>query len=436
MPKRYHGGLWLNLNKKPAADRPIDELSAPARVVVPLLQHKGEPAQLCVKKGDHVLLGQPVGTGGRDVSCSVHSPVSGIVVDITEISHPLAGTSTAVVLQNDGEDTPYESIPQRRDAAKMTPEDIVARIRTVAVTAVSSGFPLWWKIGEIARKGVKTLVINAVESEPYLCNAQKLMEEDPEEVASGFLAIMKAAGCKRGVLAVGDDTGSECDDVIKAASLLGFGIKLLRMPPKYPSGYEKFLCRAVTGERLPEGALPEDVGVSFVYAEDCYNVYRGFRQGMPQITRIVTVAGSAVANPQVFEIRIGTSIHEVLERCGLSFEPERVVLGSSMSGVAVDDLNIPITKNTGALLALRAAGRRQPSRCISCGKCVRVCPQRLFPNFIALNAVNADWKACSALHIESCIECGSCSYICPGRMPIVELIKNLKKAQLAEKRGA
>jgi electron transport complex protein RnfC len=50
------------------------------------------------------------------------------------------------------------------------------------------------------------------------------------------------------------------------------------------------------------------------------------------------------------------------------------------------------------------------------------------PNYIAMRAVLADIEACAALHIENCIECGSCAYICPGRMPIVELIKNIKKA--------
>lgn len=434
MPKRYHGGLWLSLDKKPAVDRPIDELSAPARVVIPLLQHRGEPAALCVHEGDRVLLGQPVGTGAGDSSCSVHSSVSGTVTDIAELVHPLAGSSQAVVIQSDGEDTPYEYAPARRDAFKMEPDEIIARIRTVAV-ASTRGLepPLWRRLSDMAQKRVRTLVVNAVESEPYICGAQKRIEEEPERIASGLFAMVRAAGCKNAVLAVSDDYGEEPEDVVKAASLRDFAVKLVRVPSKYPSGFDEYLLHFLTGRSLA-GPPSFDTGeYGFVSAEDCFLVARAIELGSPQTSCIVTVSGNAVANPQVFEIRLGTSVRDVLERCGLSFEPERVVLGSAMRGTAIDDLHTPVTKPVNAILALRPSSRRrQPSLCINCGKCARVCPRGLYPHLIALSALNADWDACSQLHIEDCIECGSCSYICPGRMPVVELIKNLKKAHAAE----
>ncbi|MDR3644026.1 MAG: RnfABCDGE type electron transport complex subunit C [Clostridia bacterium] len=434
MSKRYHGGIWLGLNKRPAIDRPVDELSAPARVVIPLLQHRGESAALCVKKGDRVQMGQPLGTDVKGISCAAHSSVSGAVYDITEIDHPIIGKSVAVVVQNDGNDAPFGYVPPERDAAKMSPDEIISRIKRVSIaSACGPDYPLWARLRRMADFHIRTLVLNAVETEPYICNAQKLIEEDPEQIASGFYAMMKATGCVDALLAVSDDYGTETDDIRKAASLMGYELRLLRVPQKYPSGHEKFLFRVMTGEALRDGISPEEMETGFVYAEDCLGVYRAIRNGTPQITKVVTVAGSAVGNPQVFEIRIGTSIHDVLERCSLSFEPERVVLGSAMRGTAVDDLHTPVIKPVYALLALKSDGkRRQPARCINCGKCSKVCPQGLFPNFIALNAVNADFGACHELHIENCIECGSCSYICPGRMPIVELIKNMKKARVEE----
>ena len=60
----------------------IVDLPAPPRVTIPLSQHIGAPAELCVQKGDRVKIGQVLGEAGGFVSAPVHSSVSGTVVHI------------------------------------------------------------------------------------------------------------------------------------------------------------------------------------------------------------------------------------------------------------------------------------------------------------------------------------------------------------------
>jgi Na+-translocating ferredoxin:NAD+ oxidoreductase subunit C len=282
----------------------------------------------------------------------------------------------------------------------------------------------------MAENKAKTVVINAVETEPYICTSQKIIAENPDDVAQGLLLVMKCAGAKNAVLAISDDVPHDIvRGMAESARLAGIMLTVAHIPQKYPYGNERYLLNEIFSHELAQE--PEKPHVDFVLAQDCVNVRRAVLDGLPQLTRIITVAGDAVENPQNVEVRIGTTVRDVLEYCGLSFDPDRVVLGSAMRGVAVTSLTTPITKPVGAVLALKASrGGLGKSICINCGKCVGVCPQGLMPNYIAMRAVKADFDALRELHISDCIECGSCAYICPGRMPIVELIKNIKKAAL------
>lgn len=432
--KKLRGGMWLELAKSPAVARPVIEMKAPSKIYLPLRQFKGVLPTLNVSEGSHVFMGQPVAVSAEDNSCSIHSPISGVVSEIKDYDHPLGGRSKMIIIENDGRDMPFEKTLSNKRSPKGN-AIIEAVKKSGAVSA--SGFepPLWVKLHVMAQKKVKTIVINAVETEPYICSSQKILDESPDSAAQGLSLIMECTGAKTAVLAVSDDIPSEVIDGMKeSAHLEGIKLKVAHIPQKYPLGNETYLMRELFRREIENasdksGDKPEDLHVGFVCAEDCVNAASAVLYGQPQLTRIITVAGDAVENPHNLSIRIGTTVRDVLEHCGLSFDPDRVVLGSAMRGAAVTDLNTPITKSVTAVLALKVArGGFIKSQCINCGKCAKVCPEGLLPNYIAMRAVKADFDALRELHINECIECGLCAYVCPGRMPIVELIKNIKKA--------
>lgn len=426
MVKGFHGGVWLELMKKPACDRPVEVLPAPKMIRLPLAQHAGEPSRPLVGVGEHVLLGQPVAEAGEGASCGLHSPVSGTVKAVGEYHPPEGGACGLLQIENDGEDRVLGDT-REQDTDALSKDRILSIVRNAAIVSVDgSAAPLWYRLSQFTARQVRTLVVNAVETEPYLCASQKLIGENPDDVAKGLQLALRCTGAKEAVLAVSDDIDPETvGDMVKCAHLQGVELKLERVYQKYPSGNEKYLRRMLFGDRAGE-----DCG--FLYAEECVNISRAAQFGFPQITKVVTVAGGAVGNPQNVEARVGTPVRALLDHCGLIYDPEQVVIGGAMRGTAVTDLNIAVTKTTSGVLALMTerSGVRHPM-CINCGKCVRVCPERLMPNYIAMKAVLADFDACEALHIDSCIECGACAYICPGHMPIVELIKNIKKAARA-----
>jgi Na+-translocating ferredoxin:NAD+ oxidoreductase subunit C len=439
MLRRPRGGLWLELKKSPTSERPIEVLKAPSKLYLPLRQFQGALPSACVGVGDHVYMGQTIADAAGGISCALHSPVSGVVESIGDYDHPVGGKSHMFVISNDRLDTPYKKAAAKANPAALKSDGIVRAVKNSgAVSLDDRGTPLWVKLKDMAENNIKAVVINAVETEPYICSSQKIIDENPDIVAKGLALAMKCAGTDRALLAISDDVPHEIvHGMEESARLSGIKLTVAHIPQKYPYGNERYLLRQLFPREIEKAGAgnetdaPEQLCAGFVSAQDCLNICRAVLDGEPQTTTIITVAGDAVENPQNLEVRVGSTVHDVLEYCGLSFDPDRVVLGSAMRGVAVTSLMTPITKSAGAVLALKAVrGGLGKSICINCGKCVGVCPQGLMPNYIAMRAVKADFEALRGLHINDCIECGSCAYICPGRMPIVELIKNIKKAAL------
>ena len=96
----------------------------------------------------------------------------------------------------------------------------------------------------------------------------------------------------------------------------------------------------------------------------------------------VTVDGSAVQNPQNVIVPIGTKIREVMEFCGgYKEEPQKLIMGGPMMGVAVTTDELPVLKQNNGLLAFGAEEARllELTDCIRCGRCVAACPMNLCP---------------------------------------------------------
>jgi electron transport complex protein RnfC len=120
------------------------------------------------------------------------------------------------------------------------------------------------------------------------------------------------------------------------------------------------------------------------------------------------------------KIRIGTRIQEVIEQCGGFIEPpEKIVMGSPLSGREIMYLDEPIDKSCYAIVAMaksQAASVKQQN-CINCGECRAVCPIGLDPQII--------YKRIRTHEIESagttgCHGCGCCKIVCPSALPLLE----------------
>ena len=105
-------------------------------------------------------------------------------------------------------------------------------------------------------------------------------------------------------------------------------------------------------------------------------------------------------------------------------------------GVGVPDAELPVMKNTNAILALTEKESRLPktTACIRCGSCTNTCPFGLAPASIAAAFKKRDAERLEALSVNTCMECGCCSFVCPANRPLVQTNK-LAKAFLREEKA-
>ena len=69
--------------------------------------------------------------------------------------------------------------------------------------------------------------------------------------------------------------------------------------------------------------------------------------------------------------------------------------------------------------------KEEVNNCMGCGRCIKVCPQKLCPVFIMKNLNNID--KLKDFHLELCVECGLCSYICPSKLGLRDAVIMAKK---------
>ena len=422
MKSLFFGGIHPKYNKEMSTKVTAFQTVNPKQVVIPLLQHIGAPCTPLVKVGDRVLRGQKIGDG-QGLCVPVHASVSGTVIAIEPRPHTSGRLVEAVVIENDfRDDTVPPVIPE-------TPDEILHAIREAGIVGMGgAAFP--GNVKALSAMGnVDTLIANACECEPYITADDSLLRTDPEQVLNGMRILGDLLHAKRIVLAVEDN---KKEAIAKVSVLLKNDpeITLAVLPTRYPQGAEKQLIQSITGRQVPGGQLPVSVGCAVFNVSTFAAIHRAVEQGIPLTERIVTISGEAIAEPQNFIVRIGTTFHDLIEVAGgLNDKTERVISGGPMMGFAQSDLNVPVIKATNSILCLLKDknGAAENPVCLRCGKCVGVCPMRLQPLYM-YRFVNAErLDELKRLNLMDCIECGSCAFTCPGKLPLVEVFRKGKR---------
>lgn len=406
-------------HKELTSDKEVKILPGGKEVAI-ALQRGNATVECLVEVGQKVKIGDMIGRQNDFFYVPFFASVSGRVKAIEKRLGINLKPTDYVVIENDGLDT-FAELP-KLDADKASKDEIVAFLKEKGIIGCGgAGFPTYFKY---QTEACKTLIINAVECEPYITADALSVETWPEDFAYGLRALFKASGAEKCYVAVKENKYKLIPFLLKAIEGIE-NCELIKVKDFYPMGWERTLIYEILKKRYER--LPIEIGVILSNATTVIMAAKAMKTGLPIYQKIVTVSGDAVKQPQNVLLRVGTSFVEVVEACGgFTAEKVRMMAGGPMMGFTVNKENITIAPATNAVTVLRDNPQDEWA-CLRCGRCIEHCPAGLMPVNImeAVKSNNADRMI--LLHPMDCIECGLCTYVCPSKISVTDQVRKAKR---------
>ena len=452
-----HGGVHPPFHKDESTSLPIKKASIPPQLIVSLHQHTGAPAEPVVKVGDSVAKGQIIATAvHKRISANIHAPTSGIVSAIEEriLPHPSHLADQCIIIDSDGKEN-WVSDEQKGklvalpDYQSIDQDTLLERIQQAGIVGLGGAvFPTAVKMAGAKQNSIDTFIINAAECEPYITCDDMLMRERSADIVTGIRIIqhmIKPAKCLIGI----EDNKPQAIEAMRLASKDDADIEVVSVPTIYPSGDIKQLTKILTGIEIPAGTRSVNTGILGQNVGTVYSIYQAVVEGIPAISRITTVTGNGVIQPQNLDALIGTPFSWLAKQAGgYTKMADHLIMGGPMMGFAINDDSVPMVKATNCALFISSTQLReansafsnQPTMpCIRCGKCMDACPVNLLPQQLYWHIRAKDFDKAQTHHLKDCIECGCCSYVCPSHIPLVDYYRfaktEIREQQQAQKKA-
>ena len=426
------GGLRLSAHKAESTAIGIQSPPLPERLVLPIEQHVGGPAQPLVGVGEHVLKGQLLAEPSGPLGAPVHASSSGRIAAIEP--RPVSGRhgepGPCIVIECDGEDRAVDSWGQPLPYSGMPGDALLRKILGGGIVGLGGAvYPTAQKLMQAATCDLEYLVLNGAECEPWISCDDMLMREHAEAVVGGARILLHALELDRGYIVVESDKPEAIRQL--AAALTDAAedrLVLKEIPTIYPSGGEDQLVQLVIDREVPSGGLPTDVGCLVQNVGTAAAIHDWLQNGEPLVSRITTITGDGIAKPMNLRARIGTPIAELAKFAG-GYTPgaRHLVIGGAMTGRSISTDEVPVVKATNCVLVMSgipAAGAELP--CIRCGDCAAACPVRLQPQQLLWYTRADDERQLRNLGLTDCIECGCCDLVCPSHIPLTRTFRSAK----------
>jgi electron transport complex protein RnfC len=407
LPPTYREATW---------DKPVSRVGEPERVIIPLQDSPGASHQVAVKEGEEVTAGQKLGAMGEAPAClSVHASISGTVEQIAPLTHPLGFQALSVSIASNGKNGACESSPLNAGDQAGNGQKVLERLQGM-------GIPLNYGHLMASASGVSCFIINATEFEPFLTSRHLLLKEHGNEVAAGLKVLMEACSVKRAVVVV-ENTHTSLVEPLKKTGQETANITVKGVAQPYPDTAPWLL-----GEKYAKAqGQVMSVDLSSLFA-----INKAWVSGLPFTEQLVTIAGSAIRDPQNAWVKTGTPLSSIITHAGGDLSRVgRVSLGGPLMGIPQHTLDAPLIKKAKGVFAAvaflfdehRESRFYKQATCVKCAKCVDVCPASLVPATISDFVNNKLLDDAQEWGLFHCVECGLCEYSCPSRIPLLAIMK-------------
>ena len=410
--------------KDPVAPKTDQSVTAflPGLSVIPLVQHTGAKAFPIVAVGDVVKEGALIGRGQGPGSANIHATVPGRV--IKAVSWKMGDEVVdALVIRMEGA---FEKLGKKQEFFSWennAPFELQRLIAEYGIVEMEgSGRPIAEMLASLnPTRETSTLVVRCVFDDPWLRADYVLCHERFQAVLDGSIIAARAGRINRIVFAVSQPEEHIGSMFLSQAARYTIPASLVLVGSQYPQRnrreLEIVLQMYEKRESVSLGSLLI-LGPSTLAA-----IHDAVRLHKPILDRYIAVGGSAVKEPRVLKVRIGTRIGEIFAECGgFVDKPRHIGIGSPLLGRPVANLDEPVIKSTYGVFAMQnmQGSSANGQRCINCGECRRVCPVGLDPEELYKRSQLQDNR--EQTRAGECHGCGCCEVVCPSQLPLSSTI--------------
>lgn len=415
-------GLKIPKCKSESITANIIKYDNPKFVYIPLISQNDTNITVLVKQGDYVCKGDVIARRRGHFKVPIHASVSGTVVAFEEKLYISGKEVKCAVIENDFKERISEEIEVPKQINNISKKEFINKIRDCGIVGLGGGgFPTYVKYDTDTK--INTLIVNALECEPYITADYMLIKEKCEEILEAIDAVLDINDIPEAIIAV-NKKNTDVINIFNTFIGTYLKIKLITVPNIYPMGWERVLIKQIKG--VTYNKLPIEKGIIVNNVSTMYAIYEALKYNKPVIERVMTITGDSIHTPQNVLVKIGTPIKDVINLIG-GYNDEQtnsLIAGGPMMGVTVPNDSLITSSNLLGVLVTTKTDARQSIECLRCGKCIEVCPAKLSPVLI-MDQLH-DKERLKELRPERCIECGLCSYICPSKINVREFVIRAK----------
>lgn len=410
-------------------EKPVS-LFCEKEVYIPLVAGNNTDFTVFVNEGDHVSVGTKLACTNSGFYVPIYSSVSGVYKGQVKRMHSSLKPQMHMVIEADGKQERVQSFAPL-DYTKSTRQECVDFVKEAGIVGLGgAGFPAYVKYGKV--DGIDTVLVNAVECEPYITADYQSIFSDVESLLTGCLIAKKMAEASRVLICIKESHPDLIDYVKKAIKPEHAGIEVCPVKDKYPMGWERVLVREVMHKEYEN--LPGEAGCIVNNANTLMAIAHAFTKGEAITQKCVTISGEGIKEPKNVLVPVGLCVAEIIKACGgCTSDTVRLIAGGPMMGKTIVNDQFVIDRATNAITILKDEPDNAIA-CLRCGRCSDHCPSGLQPVRIAMALKANDVAEMEKRQALKCIECGLCTYICPSKIDVTENVRKAKRILMMKKK--
>ncbi len=373
--------ISLELDYNIKASSRVHEYLSPDNVYFPI----SKTSKILVKDNEPVLKGQLIIINGKE---KIFSSVSGIVAGLKKVTHNNS-QQVYLVIAND-----YKEKSIKKSTKKSL--DIKSK-EELEIFLEEYGINLKFD-------NKKTLLLNAIDSEPYIINNSMYLSKNISTILECLDNLKGILNFKNVIILL---KNTETEILSKINNMLGTypDFRVEMVPNLYlielKNNYKSFLSESI--ENICELKL-----------NDYCKIIEMFTKNKPMTEKYITITGDAIKNPLVFNVKLGTKLSNIIEE-EIKFKTSNLDIvyyyNGLMKGYKTDISGLIVDNDFNGLIITNDYELRE-EKCIKCGLCLNYCPLKINPieNLVKKQEIK-------------CLNCGLCSYICPSNINFKNITK-------------